>query len=58
MPKCGFLFNVQGLCYCPDCEGQVRSCVCSSDVDGKQLYEKILGCKMLVAIVQFKSIAS
>ena len=38
----------------PDCEKLKSTCdnlgaVCSSDVDGKQLHEKSLDCKMLVS---------
>ena len=38
----------------PDCEKLKATCdslsaLCSSDVDGQQLYEKILDCKMLVS---------
>jgi len=56
-PKFGFLFDVQGLVKrskSPDCEKLKSTCdnlgaVYSSDVDGKQLHENILDCKMLVS---------
>ena len=48
----GFLLNVEGLCYVADSNDLKKKCenlgeLYSSDVDGQQLHEEILDCRML-----------
>jgi len=62
-PKFGFLFDVQTLCCNPDCDKlksmfENKGVSYSSDVEGKQLYEEILHCKMQYQVVQRKIFAS
>ena len=52
--KCGFLLKVEGLCYGADSNDLKKKCenlgeLYSSDVDGQQLYEEILDCRMLLS---------
>ena len=52
--KFGFLVNGQRLCYSRDCGNLESLCdnlasVYSDDLDGKQLYEEIIDCKMLIS---------
>ena len=51
--KFGFLLDVEGLCYGVDSElKQKCESLCefySSDIDGQQLYEEILDCRMLLS---------
>ena len=52
--KFGFLLDVEGLCYDTDSNDLKKKCenlgeFCSSDVDGQQLYEEILDCRMLLS---------
>jgi hypothetical protein len=51
--KFGFLLDVAGLCYGEDSQLKQRcDNLCefySSDIDGQQLYEEILDCKMLLS---------
>jgi len=54
LSKFVFLIDLQGFGIGPDCEKLKSMCenlgaAYSSDVDGKQLYEEILDCKMLVS---------
>ena len=53
MPSLGS-FNVEGLCYGADSNDLKKKCenlseLYSSDVDGQQLYEEILDCRMLLS---------
>jgi len=48
------LFDVQGICYGPNCEKLKSTCenlgtVYSPDLDGKHLNEEILDCKIVVS---------
>ena len=52
--KFGFLLDVQRLCYSRDCRNLESLCdnlasANSDDLDGKQLYGKIIDCKMLIS---------
>ena len=52
--KFGFLLDVQRLCYSRDYGNLESLCdnlasVYSDNLDGKQLYEKIIDCKMLIS---------
>ncbi len=52
--KFGFLLDVEGLCYGTDSNDLKKKCenlgeLYSSDVDGQQLYEEILDCRMLLS---------
>ena len=55
--KIGFLLDFQSFCCGPklsDCEQSESMCenlgaVYSSDIDGKQLYDDIIDCKMLIS---------
>jgi hypothetical protein len=51
--KFGFLLDVQKLCYCDDVLTLEKNCEnfgkhYASDIDGRQLYEEILDCRMLI----------
>ncbi|XP_053158016.1 uncharacterized protein LOC128347425 isoform X2 [Hemicordylus capensis] len=50
----GFLLDIEGLCYGADRNDLKKKCenfgeLYSSDVDGQQLYEEILACRMLLS---------
>ena len=52
--KFGFLLDVEGLCYGADSNDLKKKCenldeLYSSDVDGQQLSEEILDCRMLLS---------
>ncbi|XP_072110838.1 uncharacterized protein [Mobula birostris] len=52
--KFGFLLDVEGLCYGTD-SNDLKKCenlgeLYGSDVDGQQLYEEILDCRMLLSM--------
>ena len=52
--KFGFLLDVEGLCYGADSNDLKKKCenlgeLYSSDVDGQQLYEEILDCRLLLS---------
>ena len=52
--KFGFLLDVEGLCHDADGNDLKKKCehlgeLYSSDVDGQQLYEEILECRMLLS---------
>ncbi|XP_013778831.1 uncharacterized protein LOC106463354 [Limulus polyphemus] len=52
--KFGFLLDVEGLCYGADSNDLKKKCenlgeLYSSDVEGQQLYEEILDCRMLLS---------
>ena len=52
--KFGFLLDVQRLCYSRDCGNLESLCdnlasVYSDDLDGNQLYEEIIDCKMSIS---------